>query len=144
MSKTWPKHDILKGKGSLTSPPHITFGPRFLPSPNVAHAAKLTMPITIPKLTQENLEQARSRLNILKISSQAHTQAPKFDPRFWKSKNMTSPHTTSRPHLSHVWPSPNVRKATHPKLSPLNTQGHVWTKFQTWPKRDFHSLSQGP
>ncbi|MED6152333.1 hypothetical protein PIB30_090908 [Stylosanthes scabra] len=29
--------------------------------------------IPLPKFTQTNLEQARSRLNILKISSQAHT-----------------------------------------------------------------------
>ncbi|MED6201748.1 hypothetical protein PIB30_098183 [Stylosanthes scabra] len=34
---------------------------------------KRDQPIPLPKLTQANLEQARSRLNILKISSQAHT-----------------------------------------------------------------------
>ncbi|MED6221360.1 hypothetical protein PIB30_053744 [Stylosanthes scabra] len=91
VSLTWPKLDIHKGKGSLASPPHITFGLRFLPSPNVTHAAKLTLVtflsrfglaktrlkhdqhITLPKLTQANFEQARSCLNILKISSQAYT-----------------------------------------------------------------------
>ncbi|MED6178114.1 hypothetical protein PIB30_104562, partial [Stylosanthes scabra] len=43
VSLTWPKRDIHKGKGSLASPPHITFGPRFLPRLNVTHAAKLTL-----------------------------------------------------------------------------------------------------
>ncbi|MED6199728.1 hypothetical protein PIB30_078648 [Stylosanthes scabra] len=38
-------------------------------------------PITLPKLTQANLEQARSRLNILKISSQAHTPSSQTSPQ---------------------------------------------------------------
>ncbi|MED6164644.1 hypothetical protein PIB30_092209, partial [Stylosanthes scabra] len=71
MSLTWPKRDIHQGKGSLANPPHIMFGPRFLPSPNVTHAAKPhqvtfwhaktwqkhDQPIPLPMLTQANLEQ---------------------------------------------------------------------------------------
>ncbi|MED6178049.1 hypothetical protein PIB30_104026 [Stylosanthes scabra] len=84
---TWAKRGSTMNKGSLAIPPHITFGPRFLPSPNVTHAVKphqvtfwhvktwqkRDQPIPLPKLTQANLEQARSHFNIFKISSQAHT-----------------------------------------------------------------------
>ncbi|MED6139772.1 hypothetical protein PIB30_087086 [Stylosanthes scabra] len=69
-----------------------------------------------------------------------HFKLPSLIHVFGEQKRDQSPQhikATFESRLAKPKRDPNVRKSTHPKLSPLSTQGHVWTKFQTWPKRDF-------
>ncbi|MED6153453.1 hypothetical protein PIB30_102108, partial [Stylosanthes scabra] len=60
----------ISKQGKLTA---VTFGPRLKRGPKVTHQDLTKLSHAHSKLTQTNLEQARSRLNILKISTQAHT-----------------------------------------------------------------------
>ncbi|MED6220616.1 hypothetical protein PIB30_046449 [Stylosanthes scabra] len=156
---TWPKRDIHEGSPSsakLTSshvwPTSKTWPKRDPPGPHLTRShvwptsktwPKRDQPIPLPKLTQTNLEQARSRLNILKISSQAHTPSSQVWSTFLGSKNVTSSLATPRSRLSHVGMTLQTPKQASQAL-PSFKQGHVWTKSQTgtWPKRD--SPPQGP
>ncbi|MED6178052.1 hypothetical protein PIB30_104049, partial [Stylosanthes scabra] len=61
-SETWPK---CNPAGSHLTSSHVWPMSKTWP--------KRDQPRPLPKLTQTNFEQARSCLNILKISSQAHT-----------------------------------------------------------------------
>ncbi|MED6223222.1 hypothetical protein PIB30_071865 [Stylosanthes scabra] len=82
-----PKFDPTKtqGKGNLTKS-------RFW---HVKTWQKRDQPIPLPKLTQANLEQARSCLNLFKVSSQAHSPSFHVFSTFLGSKNVTqSPHHT--------------------------------------------------
>ncbi|MED6127211.1 hypothetical protein PIB30_085892 [Stylosanthes scabra] len=82
-----PKFDPTKtqGKGNLTKS-------RFW---HVKTWQKRDQPIPLPKLTQANLEQARSRLNLFKVSRQAHTPSFHIFSTFLGSKNVTqAPHHT--------------------------------------------------
>ncbi|MED6115823.1 hypothetical protein PIB30_094421 [Stylosanthes scabra] len=81
-SETWPKRD--------PPGPHLTSS-HVLPTSKTW--PKRDQPIPLPKLTQRNLEQARSRLNILKISRShqrdlllSHTKVT-FEPRFQRGPN---------------------------------------------------------
>ncbi|MED6177250.1 hypothetical protein PIB30_096388, partial [Stylosanthes scabra] len=108
-SDTWPKCDPPE--------PHLTSShvwPTSKPWPKRDH------PIPLPKLTRTNLEQARSRLNILRISSQAHTPSsqvwstflgePKGDPPDTYASFSSSPLIQARSCLD-LGLGPNV---THP------------------------------
>ncbi|MED6113700.1 hypothetical protein PIB30_073203 [Stylosanthes scabra] len=101
-----------------------------------------------PYLFPSSLKQTWNKLDHASTSSKSQAkptlQAPKFDPRFWGSKYVTSSLAIPRSRLSHV-SNPNVTLQTPMQASqalPSFKQGHVWTKSQTWPKRE--SPPQGP
>ncbi|MED6213972.1 hypothetical protein PIB30_098597, partial [Stylosanthes scabra] len=103
---------------NLTSPA-VTFGPHLKPGPNV----------TSPHLSQSSLKQTWNKLDRASTSSKSQAkltlQAPKFDPRFWGSKNVTSSLATPRSRLGHV---SNVTLQTPMQASqalPSFKQGHV-------------------
>ncbi|MED6226367.1 hypothetical protein PIB30_102994, partial [Stylosanthes scabra] len=106
---------------------------------HVKTCQKCDQTIPLPKLTQANLEQVRSRLNIFKISSQAHTISFHVFSTFLGSKNVTQGKASSPwSRFCHLlaWPKcdSNVTSPQAPQALPSFKQGHVWTKFQTWPK----------
>ncbi|MED6186956.1 hypothetical protein PIB30_071732, partial [Stylosanthes scabra] len=97
-------------------------GPRLKRGPNVTHQ-DLTSPavtmgprlrrgsnMTSPDLFPSSLKQTWNKLDHASTSSKSQAkptlQAPKFDPRFWGSKNVTSSLATPRSHLSHVGRDP--------------------------------------
>ncbi|MED6199018.1 hypothetical protein PIB30_072078, partial [Stylosanthes scabra] len=93
---------------------------------------KRDQPIPLPKLTQANLEQARSRLNTFKISSQAHVSSFHVWPRFLPSPNVTQGKASSSwSRFCHVlaWPKrdSNVTSPQAPHALLSFKQGHVWT-----------------